>query len=222
MNSNSIDNNMPDGGRFKERLRDRIEGSVARNQQERERLRVQLWKQLMQFIHARGRLWFGLPAVALITFLFFFLLRTLDLPVAEALAKGGKAAGIVSLWWVVGIWTSTNDLSAKKEMEEEDKKDPLWRWFERLKQRSVVNRLLRGLGVLLSVAVSVFVSVSDAESADVMAIAMNSAITVISGISMTIVLLIFRWISFLRRSLARRSWAIFLFSFFIVCQSSFL
>lgn len=153
MNSNSIDNNMPDGGRFKERLRDRIEGSVARNQQERERLRVQLWKQLMQFIHARGRLWFGLPAVALITFLFFFLLRTLDLPVAEALAKGGKAAGIVSLWWVVGIWTSTNDLSAKKEMEEEDKKDPLWRWFERLKQRSVVNRLLRGLGVLLSVAV---------------------------------------------------------------------
>lgn len=153
MNSYSIDNNMPDGGRFKERLRDRIEGSVARNQQERERLRVQLWKQLMQFIHARGRLWFGLPAVALITFLFFFLLRTLDLPVAEALAKGGKAAGIVSLWWVVGIWTSTNDLSAKKEMEEEDKKDPLWRWFERLKQRSVVNRLLRGLGVLLSVAV---------------------------------------------------------------------
>lgn len=75
------------------------------------------------------------------------------MPVAEALAKGGKAAGIVSLWWVVGIWTSTNDLSAKKEMEEEDKKDPLWRWFERLKQRSVVNRLLRGLGVLLSVAV---------------------------------------------------------------------
>ena len=152
MNSNSIDNNMPDGGRFKERLRDRIEGSVARNQQERERLRVQLWKQLMQFIHARGRLWFGLPAVALITFLFFFLLRTLDLPVAEALAKGGKAAGIVSLWWVVGIWGSADRRLAKEKVEEDDE-NPLSRWIERQKQRSVVaNRLLRGLGVLLSVA----------------------------------------------------------------------
>lgn len=92
MNKNPFDN-MAGDGRFKDRLRNRIGESVARNQQEGEQLR----EQLTRFLQARGRLWLGLPAVAVITFLSLFLLRTLDLPVTEALAKGGIAAGIVSL-----------------------------------------------------------------------------------------------------------------------------
>lgn len=40
-----------------------------------------------------------------------------------------------------------------KEKVEEDDENPLSRWIERQKQRSVIaNRLLRGFGVLLSVA----------------------------------------------------------------------
>lgn len=147
MNKNPFDN-MAGDGRFKDRLRNRIGESVARNQQEGEQLR----EQLTRFLHARGRLWLGLPAVAVITFLSLFLLRTLDLPVTEALAKGGIAAGIVSLWWVVGIWGSADRRLAKEKVEEDDE-NPLSRWIERQKQRSVIaNRLLRGFGVLLSVA----------------------------------------------------------------------
>lgn len=139
---------MAGDGRFKDRLRNRIGESVARNQQEGEQLR----EQLARFVHARGRLWLGLPVVAVITFLSLFLLRTLDLPVTEALAKGGIAAGIVSLWWVVGIWGSADRRLAKGKVEEDDE-NTLSRWIERQKQRSVIaNWLLRGLGVLLSVA----------------------------------------------------------------------
>lgn len=147
MNKHPFDN-MTGDGRFKDRLRNRIGESVARNQQEGEQLR----EQLARFTHARGRLWLGLPVVAVITFLSLFLLRTLDLPVTEALAKGGIAAGIVSLWWVVGIWGSADRRLAKGKVEEDDE-NALSRWIERQKQRSVIaNWLLRGLGVLLSVA----------------------------------------------------------------------
>ena len=147
MNKHPFDN-MTGDGRFKDRLRNRIGESVARNQQEGEQLR----EQLARFVHARGRLWLGLPVVAVITFLSLFLLRTLDLPVTEALAKGGIAAGIVSLWWVVGIWGSADRRLAKGKVEEDDG-NALSRWIERQKQRSVIaNWLLRGLGVLLSVA----------------------------------------------------------------------
>ena len=147
MNKHPFDN-MTGDGRFKDRLRNRIGESVARNQQEGEQLR----EQLARFVHARGRLWLGLPVVAVITFLSLFLLRTLDLPVTEALAKGGIAAGIVSLWWVVGIWGSADRRLAKGKVEEDDG-NARSRWIERQKQRSVIaNWLLRGLGVLLSVA----------------------------------------------------------------------
>ena len=147
MNRDPFDNRVS-GGCFKDRLRNRVGQAVARNQREGERLRARL----VRFAHARRRLWLGLPAAAILSFLLCFPLRTIDLPVTEALVKGGMAAGVVALCWIIGIWGSTDGRLAKEPVEQTDE-NALSRWIERQRQRSVVaNRLLLGLGVLLSVA----------------------------------------------------------------------
>lgn len=102
MNGNPFDN-MASGGRFKDRLRDRVRRTVVRNQRGGERLRVRLG---MMF-RARGRLWLGMPAAAVVAFLLCFPLRMIDSPATEALTRGGIAAGVVALCWAIGIWAST-------------------------------------------------------------------------------------------------------------------
>ena len=88
MNGNPFDD-MASGGRFKDRLRDRVGRAVVRNQRGGERLRVRLG---MMF-RARGRLWLGMPAAAVVAFLLCFPLRMIDSPATEALTRGGIAAG---------------------------------------------------------------------------------------------------------------------------------
>lgn len=102
MNGNPFDD-MASGGRFKDRLRDRVRRTVVRNQRGGERLRVRLG---MMF-RARGRLWLGMPAAAVVAFLLCFPLRMIDSPATEALTRGGIAAGVVALCWAIGIWAST-------------------------------------------------------------------------------------------------------------------
>lgn len=114
---------------------------VERGYQQRQRLRVRF----ARFVHSR--LWLGLPLVAIVAFVLFFLLATLENPVSEALSRGGLAAVLMALCWGIGIWGST-DLD--REMTEEA--DEAAGWVERLKQSGVVGRMAaRGVAILLLV-----------------------------------------------------------------------
>ena len=85
--------------------------------------------------------------MAIVAFVLFFLLATIENPVAEALFRGGLAAVLMALCWGIGIWGST-DLD--REMTEEA--DEAAGWVERLKQSGVVGRMAaRGVAILLLV-----------------------------------------------------------------------
>lgn len=146
MNGNPFDD-MASGGRFKDRLRDRVRRTVTRNQRGGERLRVRLG---MMF-RARGRLWLGMPAAAVVAFLLCFPLRMIDSPATEALTRGGIAAGVVALCWAIGIWASTGGPHSGEQAgrtgseETDDADDLLSRWIDRLRQRSALAGRLLGL-----------------------------------------------------------------------------
>ena len=138
MNGNPFDD-MASGGRLKDRLRDRVRRTVVRNQRGGERLRVRLG---MMF-RARGRLWLGMPAAAVVAFLLCFPLRMIDSPATEALTRGGIAAGVVALCWAIGIWASTGGPHSGEQAgrtgseETDDADDLLSRWIDR---RSAAER----------------------------------------------------------------------------------
>lgn len=92
MNGNPFDD-MASGGRFKDRLRDRVRRIVTRNQRGGERLRVRLG---MMF-RARGRLWLGMPAAAVVAFLLCFPLRMIDSP-ATGSEETDDADDLLSRW----------------------------------------------------------------------------------------------------------------------------
>ena len=141
MNGNPFDN-MASGGRFKDRLRDRVRRTVVRNQRGGERLRVRLG---MMF-RARGRLWLGMPAAAVVAFLLCFPLRMIDSPATEALTRGGIAAGVVALCWAIGRTGSE---------ETDDADDLLSRWIDRLRQRSALAGRLLGLVLVFAALAAV-------------------------------------------------------------------
>lgn len=142
MNGNPFDD-MARGGRFKDRLRDRVGRAVVRNQRGGERLRMML--------RARGRLWLGMPAAAVVAFLLCFPLRMIDSPATEALTRGGMAAGVVALCWAIGIWASTGGPHSGEQAgragseETDDADDLLSRWIDCLRQRSALAGRLLGL-----------------------------------------------------------------------------
>lgn len=142
MNGNPFDD-MARGGRFKDRLRDRVGRAVVRNQRGGERLRM--------MFRARGRLWLGMPAAAVVAFLLCFPLRMIDSPATEALTRGGMAAGVVALCWAIGIWASTGgphsgEQAGRAGSEETDDADNLLsRWIDCLRQRSALAGRLLGL-----------------------------------------------------------------------------
>lgn len=143
MNGNPFDD-MARGGRFKDRLRDRVGRAVVRNQRGGERLRM--------MFRARGRLWLGMPAAAVVAFLLCFPLRMIDSPATEALTRGGMAAGVVALCWAIGIWASTGGPHSGEQAgragseETDDADDLLSRWIDCLRQRSALAGRLLGLG----------------------------------------------------------------------------
>lgn len=142
MNGNPFDD-MARGGRFKDRLRDRVGRAVVRNQRGGERLRM--------MFRARGRLWLGMPAAAVVAFLLCFPLRMIDSPATEALTRGGMAAGVVALCWAIGIWASTGGPHSGEQAgragseETDDADDLLSRWIDCLRQRSALAGRLLGL-----------------------------------------------------------------------------
>lgn len=142
MNGNPFDD-MARGGRFKDRLRDRVGWAVVRNQRGGERLRM--------MFRARGRLWLGMPAAAIVAFLLSFPLRMIDSPATEALTRGGMAAGVVALCWAIGIWASTGGPHSGEQAgragseETDDADDLLSRWIDCLRQRSALAGRLLGL-----------------------------------------------------------------------------
>lgn len=156
MNGNSFDD-MARGGRFKDRLRDRIGRAVVRNQRGGERLRVRLG---MMF-RARGGLWLGMPAAAIVAFLLCFPLRMIDSPATEALTRGGMAAGVVALCWAIGIWASTGGPHSGEQAgragseETDDADDLLSRWIDRLRQRSALAGRLLGLVLVFAALAAV-------------------------------------------------------------------
>lgn len=111
----------------------------------RQRLRVRF----ARFVHSR--LWLGQPLVAVVSFVLFFLLATIENPVAEALFRGGLAAVLMVLCWGIGIWASTDldreDL-AKETRQPAD-------WIDRLKQSGVWGRIAARVVVILLLAVVV-------------------------------------------------------------------
>ena len=156
MNGNPFDD-MARGGRFKDRLRDRIGRAVVRNQRGGERLRVRLG---MMF-RARGGLWLGMPAAAIVAFLLCFPLRMIDSPATEALTRGGMAAGVVALCWAIGIWASTGGPHSGEQAgragseEPDDADDLLSRWIDRLRQRSALAGRLLGLVLVFAALAAV-------------------------------------------------------------------
>ena len=142
MNGNPFDD-MARGGRFKDRLRVRVGRAVVRNQRGGERLRM--------MFRARGRLWLGMPAAAVVAFLLCFPLRMIDSPATEALTRGGMAAGVVALCWAIGIWASTGGPHSGEQAgragseETDDADDLLSRWIDCLRQRSALAGRLLGL-----------------------------------------------------------------------------
>lgn len=156
MNGNSFDD-MARGGRFKDRLRDRVGRAVVLNQRGGERLRVRLG---MMF-RARGRLWLGMPAAAVVAFLLCFPLRMIDSPATGALTRGGMAAGVVALCWAIGIWASTGGPHSGEQAgragseEPDDADDLLSRWIDRLRQRSALAGRLLGLVLVFAALAAV-------------------------------------------------------------------
>lgn len=147
MNGNPFDD-MARGGRFKDRLRDRVGRAVVRNQRGGERLRM--------MFRARGWLWLGMPAAAVVAFLLCFPLRMIDSPATEALTRGGMAAGVVALCWAIGIWASTGGPHSGEQAgragseETDDADDLLSRWIDCLRQRSALAGRLLGLVLVLA------------------------------------------------------------------------
>lgn len=100
---------------------------------------------------ARGRLWLGMPAAAVVAFLLCFPLRKIDSPATEALTRGGMAAGVVALCWAIGIWASTGGPHSGEQAgragseETDDADDLLSRWIDCLRQRSALAGRLLGL-----------------------------------------------------------------------------
>lgn len=100
---------------------------------------------------ARGRLWLGMPAAAVVAFLLCFPLRMIDSPATEALTRGGMAAGVVALCWAIGIWASTGgphsgeQAGRARSEETDDADDLLSRWIDCLRQRSALAGRLLGL-----------------------------------------------------------------------------
>lgn len=152
MNGNSFDD-MARGGRFKDRLRDRVVRAVVRNQRGGERLRM--------MFRARGRLWLGMPAAAVVAFLLCFPLRMIDSPATEALTRGGMAAGVVALCWAIGIWASTGGPHSGEQAgragseETDDADDLLSRWIDSLRQRSALAGRLLGLVLVFAALAAV-------------------------------------------------------------------
>lgn len=152
MNGNSFDD-MARGGRFKDRLRDRVVRAVVRNQRGGERLRM--------MFRARGRLWLGMPAAAVVAFLLCFPLRMIDSPATEVLTRGGMAAGVVALCWAIGIWASTGGPHSGEQAgragseETDDADDLLSRWIDRLRQRSALAGRLLGLVLVFAALAAV-------------------------------------------------------------------
>ena len=98
------------------------ENTAAHRQRGRVRLSL--------FFH--NRLWLGLPFVAIVSFLLFFLLCSVDLSVAEALRRGGIAAVLMVFCWGLGIWASTKPEEKPVDEPEED-------WVDRLKRRGTAG-----------------------------------------------------------------------------------
>lgn len=152
MNGDPFDD-MASGGRFKDRLRDRVGRTVARNQRGGERLGM--------MFRARGRLWLGMPAAAVVAFLLCFPLRMIDSPATEALTRGGIAAGVVALCWAIGIWASTGGPHSGEQAgragseETDDADDLLSRWIDRLRQRSAPAGRLLGLVLVFAALAAV-------------------------------------------------------------------
>ena len=101
------------------------------------------------YLFRHSRLWLGLPVVAIVSFLLFFLLRTADLPVAGALSRGALAAVLMVFCWSLGIWATTKSDEKPAEAEEEE-------WVDRLMQKGLVGvwaaRIAVGLLLVLLVA----------------------------------------------------------------------
>lgn len=106
---------------------------------------------LGMMFRARGRLWLGMPAAAIVAFLLSFPLRMIDSPATEALTRGGMAAGVVALCWAIGIWASTGGPHSGEQAgragseETDDADDLLSRWIDCLRQRSALAGRLLGL-----------------------------------------------------------------------------
>lgn len=92
------------------------------------------------FLH--NRLWLGLPAAAVVSFVILFLLRHYGegIPVSEALWKGGVYALLIAFCWALGVWASTDrSPSAEQEPEADNGAAP----------RSVWGRYILTGGLLL-------------------------------------------------------------------------
>ena len=135
-----IRSGLPDWSR--EGILRKFNDEVERGHRRRQRLRVRF----ARFVHSR--LWLGVPLVAIVAFVLFFLLATIENPVAEALFRGGLAAVLMALCWGIGIWGST-DLDRENLAEETDGTAD---WIERLKQSGVGGRVAaRAVAILLLV-----------------------------------------------------------------------
>ena len=122
----------------------KIDEAAERGRQRRQRLRVRL----VRFVHTR--LWLGVPVVAIVSFVLFFLLATIGNPVPEALFRGGVAAVLMVLCWGLGIWAST-DLDREDVTEQAQESAD---WIDRLKQSGVWGRIAaRVVAILLLAAV---------------------------------------------------------------------
>ena len=85
----------------------KIGEAADRVRQRRQTLRVHF----ARFVHSR--LWLGLPVVAVVSFVLFFLLATIEHPVPKALFPGGVAAVVMAFCWGLGIWASTGRPTGK-------------------------------------------------------------------------------------------------------------
>lgn len=116
---------------------------------------------LGMMFRARGRLWLGMPAAAVVAFLLCFPLRMIDSPATEALTRGGIAAGVVALCWAIGIWASTGGPHSGEQAgrtgseETDDADDLLSRWIDRLRQRSALAGRLLGLVLVFAALAAV-------------------------------------------------------------------
>ena len=116
---------------------------------------------MRMMFRARGRLWLGMPAAAVVAVLLCFPLRMIDSPATEALTRGGMAAGVVALCWAIGIWASTGGPHSGEQAgragseETDDADDLLSRWIDRLRQRSALAGRLLGLVLVFAALAAV-------------------------------------------------------------------